>query len=211
MQLLRPTLLRIAAIAGRSPELLHEGAAIGRKWLDDRSAAASSVASMALVAAATEGDASVFDRMVAEVRKAPDRRDRRRIYEALGRFSDPVLERRALALAVDPALDARETVNVMWSALRNRRTREVAWEFFEKNFDTLLTRLPREYAPVLPHAGNVFCDAAHREEVRAFFEPRIGKIEGGERPLAQSLESVGQCDALAPAEKSGVARFLQSR
>jgi alanyl aminopeptidase len=209
-QLLRPTLLKAAAAEGRDPELRKQGAALGRRWLDDRSAVSSSLVSLALQLAAREGDAALFDRMVEEARRAKAGRDHRRIYAALGSFLDPAVERRALALILDPAFDSREAIQILWSALGDRRTRDVAWDFFRTNYDALAARLPQEYLPVLPRAGEVFCNAKRREEVRAFFEPRIGKIEGAERPLAQTLEKVGQCEMLAASQRAGVEKFLST-
>jgi alanyl aminopeptidase len=207
VEILRPILLRLALI-GKDPEITREGAAIGKRWLDDRGATSAGIVQTALVAAALEGDRAVFDRMVAEIRTSPDRKDRVRIYTALGLFSDPELERRALALTLDPALDSRESITLFRTAMGYRLTRDMAWEFFKKNFDAFVARLPREYTPVLPRMGGAFCDAAHREDVRAFFEPRIGSMEGAARPLAQALETAGQCVALAPAEGESIARFL---
>jgi alanyl aminopeptidase len=205
--LLRPTLLRLALV-GKDPEVCREGAALGTKWLADRSAASPSIAQTALVAAALEGDAAAFDRMVSEVRKSTDRQDRVRIYTALGLFADPALERRSLTLLLDPALDSRESVALLRTALRYRRTRDLAWDFLKANFDALLARLPHEYAPVLPRLVADFCDAAHQEDVRAFFQSRVEAIGGAARPLAQTLEAIGQCQALASAEGESIARFL---
>ena len=208
-QLLRPTLLGAVAGAGRDPQLRGEGAELGRKWLDDRSAVAPSVAGIAVALAAREGDAALFEHMAAEAKTAPEPRDRMRIFQALGCFLDPALERRALGLLLDPAYDIREADSILWMALDDRRTREIAWEFFRNHYDAIATRLPREYLPLLPRAGAVFCDETRREEVRAFFEPRMAKVEGAARPLAQALESIDQCSALVASQRAGVERFLR--
>jgi len=209
-QLLRPTLLRAAAADGRDPELRRQGAVLGRRWLDDRSAVASSVAQLAVKIAAEDGDADLFDRMVVEAKRVKGSRDQRRIYAALGSFLDPALERRSLALILDPAFEAREAITIFWTALDDRRTRDLAWDYFRTNYDALAARLPSEYLPVLPRAGAVFCDAKRQDEVRAFFEPRIGKVEGAERPLAQSLEKVAQCEQVTASQREGVEKFLRA-
>lgn len=209
-QLLRPLLLKAAAEEGHDPELRKQGAALGRRWLDDRSAVSSSLAGLAVQLAARDGDAELFDRMVVEAKKTRGGRDQRRIYTALGSFLDPALERRALALVLDPALVTREAIVILWTALDDRRTRDVAWDFFRTNYDAIAARLPVEYLPVLPRAGEFFCDARHKEEVRAFFEPRVVKVAGAERPLAQSLEKVGQCEMLAASQRPAVAKFLKT-
>lgn len=210
-ELLRPVLLRLA-LMGKDPEITREGAAIGRRWLDDRSASSPVVSQTALVAAALEGDAGVFDRMVKELHaKGTDRRDRNRIFTALGVSSDPALEQRALGLMLDPTLDSRESLALLRTAIGYRLARDQAWDFFKTNFDALVARLPREFGPVFPRVGSVFCDMAHRDDVRKFFEPRVASIEGAARPLAQTLETVGQCQALAPAEGESIQRFLSAR
>jgi alanyl aminopeptidase len=208
-QLLRPTLLRMAALRGRDPELRSEGVALGRRWLDDRTAADPNVAFLALEVAACDGDAALFDRMLSEAKKATETRDRRRILAALGAFTDPALERRALALTLDPAFDGRESIAILYVALADRRTRDTAWEFFRSNFDALFARLPNEARPTVPRVGAHFCDVARREQVRTFLEPRMKDVEGAERPLAQTLETIGQCESLSAVQRPSVDAFLK--
>ncbi|MDQ2870463.1 MAG: ERAP1-like C-terminal domain-containing protein [Acidobacteriota bacterium] len=208
-QMLRPRLLGLVAGTGRDPELGEEAADLARRWLADRNAVDPSLVSTVLSVAARDGDAGFFDRLVAEVRRSPEHRDRDRIFTALGEFRRPGLHRKALDLLLDPGLDSRESIAILWRALGHPETRDASWQFFKENFDAIAARLPREYLPVLPRAGGDFCDAAHREEVRRFFTARAGKIEGAARPLAQTLESVDRCVALSGGQRAGVASFLK--
>ena len=209
-QLLREKLLGAVAGAGRDPELRTEGAALGRRWLDDRSAVSSSVAATAVALAAREGDAALFERMAVEVKRAPEQRDRERLFAALGCFLDPAVERRALALTLDPSIDARESIVILWIALLDRRTQDVAWEFVKTNLDAIVARMPEELRPLLPTMGRPFCDERHRDEFRALFEPRLGKIAGAQRPFAQTLERIDRCRELSTDQRAGVERFLRA-
>ncbi|MCA1609582.1 MAG: M1 family metallopeptidase [Acidobacteria bacterium] len=208
-QMLRPRLLALVAGTGRDPELGREAAELARRWLADRNAVDPALVTTVLSVAARDGDDGFFDRLVAEVRRSTEHRDRDRIFTALGEFRRPNLNRKALDLLLDPGLDSRESIALLWRALGHRETREPSWQFFKTHFDTIAARLPREYLPVLPRAGADFCDAAHREEVRRFFSGRAGKIEGAARPLAQTLESVDRCVALSGGQRAAVASFLQ--
>ena len=45
--------------------------------------------------------------------------------------------------------------------------------------------------------------------MRDFFTPRIEKLTGGPRNLAQALEAAQQCAARVAAQKDSVARYLR--
>ncbi|HYT32371.1 MAG TPA: hypothetical protein VEO37_07255, partial [Thermoanaerobaculia bacterium] len=56
--------------------------------------------------------------------------------------------------------------------------------------------------------GRDFCDAVHRTDVEAFFQERIRKLEGAQRPLAETLEAIDQCVALKAEQQAAVSEFL---
>ena len=51
-------------------------------------------------------------------------------------------------------------------------------------------------------------EAAAREEVRAFFEPRTSRLPGGPRAFAQAMESMDLCIAQRESIQPGLVRFL---
>ena len=53
------------------------------------------------------------------------------------------------------------------------------------------------------------CDAQRIEEVRAFFTPRVDRLTGGPRNLAQALESAEQCAARVAAQRDSVRAYVR--
>lgn len=208
-ELLRPTLLRFVARAGRDPELLSEARRLALAWLDDPKAIAPDTRGSVLALAAEEGgDRGLFDRYRAKAKSLSDRQDRSRLLGALGRFPDPALEKEALQILLTDEFDIRESLTILWSALGHPLTREAAWQFFQANFDALVSRMPEEMRATLPSVGRDFCDAAHRANVEAFFQERIRKLEGAQRPLAETLEAIDQCVAIQAEQQASVSEFL---
>jgi alanyl aminopeptidase len=209
INLLRPGLLRFVARAGRDPELLSEARRLALAWLEDPKAIGPDTRGAVLAVAAEEGgDRPLFERYLAKARSLSDRQDRNRLLWALGRFHDPALEKEALQILLTDEFDIRESLAILWSALGHRLTRERAWQYFKANFDALVSRMPEEMRATLPTVGRDFCDAAHRADVEAFFQERIRKLEGAQRPLAETLEAIDQCAALKADQQAAVAEFL---
>ena len=82
-------MLRLAARAGKDPELRREARRLALAWLDDPKATGSDTLGTVLALAAEDGDRALFERLRARLEKTRDRRDRTRLFTALGRFSDP--------------------------------------------------------------------------------------------------------------------------
>jgi alanyl aminopeptidase len=209
-RILRTYLVPWVTEYGQEPQLRAEARRLAIAWLDDRHAIPPELARDALDVAAHFGDRALFDRYLAALKKAPDRRDRRRIYSALGSFEDPALLREALALYLSPEHDARETQSTLVAALDSEVGRRTVWEFVKAHYDAIVARVPRESQGQIPSLASGFCDREHRADVAAFFKDRAGKLLGGSRTLAQSLEEIDLCVALRQAQEPSIAGFLRA-
>jgi alanyl aminopeptidase len=207
-RLLRVNLVPFVAREGEEPELRAEARRLALAWLDDRSALDADMVGSVLGVAARHGDRALFERFRDAARTAPSRRDRGRLYGALGGLGDPAVVREALALVLEPSLDARETDAILYAALKNDAGARPLWEFVKENYDAILARMPREATEVMPFFGGGVCEAAQPKDVEAFFAARIQKLPGGPRNLAQTLESIDLCVAARAAQESSVRDFL---
>jgi len=55
------------------------------------------------------------------------------------------------------------------------------------------------------------CDRTRIDLVRAFFAPRIDRLTGGPRNLAQALEAAELCAARVAAQRDSVLGYLDGR
>jgi alanyl aminopeptidase len=127
---------------------------------------------------------------------------------ALGDFRDPALVRRALDLYLSNEFDPREADTPFHAAAKAINSPDLAWSFFKEHYDAILAKMPREIVGTAPSVGGGFCDPAHRKDLADFFQDRIGKLPGGLRTLAQTLETMDLCIALRNAQEESVREFL---
>jgi alanyl aminopeptidase len=214
-RLVRSVLVPFAAQLGEQPELIAEARQLANRWVDDRKAIGPDMLEAVLVTAAAFGDRALFDRLHETALREQDPRVRFTLLVALGSFRDPRIERAALALLLTREFDMRQALfPLLTEPLKNPETRDLPFQFVKENLDSLLANIPREvggdFAAALPLTGRAFCDEEHRSEVRMFFEARVKNYVGGERNLAQSLESIGLCIARRNALAPALAEFLKS-
>lgn len=207
IRLIRPWLTWVAAVRGEEPSLVAEAKKLAARWLDDATALEPEAVETVLAIAARNGDRALFDRLRKEARAAKDQKRRNQLIGALGGFQDPALIREAMSIVLSDELDVRETVWLLYP--RSERAVPLAIEFVKQNFDALITRMPAELPGYLPRVGEALCDAAGRADLEAFFKERVGRITGGPRMLAQTLEGIAVCSALREAQAESLAAFLK--
>jgi alanyl aminopeptidase len=208
---LRPALLSLVAGVGRDPELGQQATALAWRWLDDRKAVDASVVPAVLAVAARRGDQRLLDRLLAEARKTSDRTERARLFDAVGAFVDPKLAAQALPSLLADQIDLREALGGLLGGLDHAATRELAYRFVADHFDTISSRLPPLYRPGLAFTIAALCDEARTAEAEQLFRPRLEKLDGGSRVLAQALEQLSLCSAGKKAQTPGVVAFLRKQ
>ncbi|MFL5347022.1 MAG: ERAP1-like C-terminal domain-containing protein [Hyalangium sp.] len=206
---LRRTLLMLAAAGGREPTLSQEADRLARAWLADRKSVDAELARTALFVAARGGDASLFELILAQARKAQSPNERVELLSALGGFRDPALARRALALVAGEEFDVRDTQRILAIAFYTSETRALAWEFYRQNFDMLASKLRSDELGWLIGVTGTFCEESRRAEVEALLKPRVAKIEGGPRELNRALESIRVCTESERRNQPSVLEFLR--
>ncbi len=206
---LRPDVLALVAGDGRDPVLIKQARALAWKWLDDRTAVQPELVGLVLGIAARYGDQKLFDRLHADAKQATDRAERARLLGALGSFIEPTLVARAMAIALTDEFDLRESSVLLQGGLADRKTRQTAYKFMTDNYDAISRKLPEPYRPYLAFTFVSLCDESRKPEFEAFFKPRIEKLDGGPRILAQALEALSLCAAARDAQTPGVVAFLK--
>jgi alanyl aminopeptidase len=206
---LRTSLVPLVADTGRDAELIKQATALAWKWLDAHKAVDHEIVDAVLTVASRNGDQRLFDRLHADARKTGDRAEREQLLGAIGDFVDPKIVAQALALILTDEFEIRETGGILRGALAEPRTRELGFAFVKDHFDEILNKLPLLYRPYLAFSFVALCDDARRPEIEASFAPRIEKLDGGPRVMAQALEAMTLCSAQRKAETPGVEAFLR--
>jgi alanyl aminopeptidase len=169
------------------------------------------LAEIALAAAVDQGDESLFSALEARLFSTEDGEMRHRILVALGGATAPALSARALRLVGDPRLRGNERFFPLYLQGLRAETREAAFRAVRERFDALLGALPPAFADRIPGIFRGFCDDGKAQELRAFFEPRLQRLPGAQRPLAQAAESVELCAALRRVQGASAEALLATR
>ena len=145
-----------------------------------------------------EAGQPAFDAIMNELKTNHQTRQRYTLLAALASTHRPELSQRALDYGLTPAVAVGEMRYIYSSTGNEPENRAGYWQWFKTNFDKLQARMPpfaQGYAPAMVELPGT-CSKQQAEEIRAFFEPRIKQMNGGERILAQVLEGTNQCAAL---------------
>jgi cytosol alanyl aminopeptidase len=213
--LLRPDLVSLVANEGEDQQLVARALDLARRWLDDRKAIQPELVETVLPTAARHGDRKLYERFRAELLSSQDPSDRREILNAIASFADPALVKENFALFLSGKLDPRESMPLLLRPLDNWKTGPLSYEFVRANYDRIATEFPSfanlDFAAYLPRTAAVFCDSGHYADAESFFTPRVEKVMGASRILAQSLERIRQCSAQRAAVGPGVAAFLEKQ
>jgi alanyl aminopeptidase len=214
-RLLRPALVRPVATFGGDQELAGQARELADRWLTDRSAVNPEVAGDVLRTAAYYGDLSLFNRYLAEFEKTQDRQDRQRLLTAMRAFRDPLAVKAAFEAVLDRKIAFADSFPLLFSGEDFAETRKLSFEFIKAHFDQIVSGHPsifgNDLGGYLPQSGASFCDAQSKDELRAFFEPRVAQFVGAPRTLTQVLESVDLCIARKTAQEPSVKAFLEKQ
>jgi len=206
---LRPTLIDLVAEIGEDKGLIAQATQLADKWLVDHKAVQPEMVGTVLGIAAHFGDQKLFDRLHAAAKQATDRAERIRLLGAMGGFVDLKIAEQAWQLSIGDEFELREATGLLQGGFSDPRTRLAAYQFVKDHYDALSNKLPEPFRPYLAFSFVALCDDSKRAEIEAFFKPRIEKLDGGPRIMAQALEQLGLCAAARKAQTPGVIAFLK--
>ena len=135
----------------RGPTAARRGDRAHQRWLSDRKAIEPELVDAVLATAAHAGDKQLFGQLLAEAKRAKERRDRTRLISALA--GSPT--RRSPSGAGHPArrvVRARESANILFTEPLAHDS-PARLDFLKRNFDVLARRWPPEslaYSPSSP-------------------------------------------------------------
>ena len=133
----------------------------------------------------------------------------------LGNFEDPQLVNRSLAMAFDGTFDTRLSRRMILAMLSRPNTASLAYQYVRDHYADIKAKLPRavgsDHASYLPStAAASVCSDEAETEAKAFFEPRMKDVIGGQRSLANALEQIHLCAAAKPAAEQQISKFLSA-
>ena len=188
---LRALALGLMASVARDQPTISYLTELAARFIAEPASVDSSLVNAALDAAVWNGDAALYERILAALERATDPLVHEKLEGALARFRQPALLERTLERALTPAVRSQDLMTVLYNALAAPETRPLVWAFVKKHFDTIQGRLGSLASTAIVGLPNAFCDAGLREDARRFFGEH--PVPGAETTLAQSLERADTC------------------
>jgi aminopeptidase N len=212
VQLLRALVVRPVATYGGDMELAGQAKDLANRWFSDHSAVNPNMLSSVLGTAAYYGDKALFERMLAEYKRTNDKQLRQTLLGAMTSFRETAVLTEGMNAVVNGAVPFIEGAAMLFAGRNEPATRKLSFEFVKSHWEKIVQAMPTgggfDFGSVLPDTGASFCDSASRDELKAFFEPKVKKYVGAPRALDQAIEGIDLCIANKAAQESGVAAFL---
>jgi alanyl aminopeptidase len=214
-RLLRPVLTGFVARDGEDPELIASARELANKWLDTRQALPADTFRSIFDVAARNGDVALYEKLLKAAQSEKDEFFLQALISALGAFRDKELVERNLKLFLDGTFDVRLATNLLFGTQSSPDLARLPLDFVKANYDRIVAMLPSaagsDYAAFLPQTAGFACSAAEALEVQEFFGPKMAKVNGGPRNLAQLLESIRLCEAREKIQQPELIQFFESR
>jgi aminopeptidase N len=203
---LRADVFEILGIVGRDPQVLAEARQLTQGTLDNPTSVESLLAGPALEIAATDGDESLFARIVQKLNATTDQTLRHRYMRALAHFDKPELTQKALALGVSGVIRNQDSTRYVTEFLRNPATRDVAWKFIQTHWSDVEKTFTFGSGGDLVSSTGQFCEPEAAQKVSAFFKVHI--VPASERALRQAVERINSCADLKKLQQSNLESWI---
>jgi len=203
---LRGLLLQAAALLADDEAARRRARDLLDRFLADPSGVDPSLASPALVVAATLGDAGLHERIADGFRSTPNPQDRERLLVALSRFRDPDAFARTLDLSLSGDVRSQDAPYLLREAIANRENGAAAWAFVTGHWDAIEARFPANSLSRLVGGVRSFGDRALADDAAAFLEAH--PIPQGELQVRQHVERMWVTVALTEREAGRLAVTL---
>jgi aminopeptidase N/puromycin-sensitive aminopeptidase len=158
--------------------------------------------------AAVGGDAALYDRYLAQLKKDGVQPEQYyRYFNALTFFSDPALVKRTLEFALSPDVRSQDASTLIGSLLMRPSSRDQAWEFTKERWPVLLKTLNIFQAiPALVQSFGAFCTPSRAADVKEFLAKN--SVPAASRAAQQAIEKIDNCVALDMRQSKPFAAWL---
>ncbi len=204
----RADFLTLMGLIGRDPKAIQFARELMDKSLKGESVDRTMLLA-ALPIAARNGDAALYDAIIAHFSQIKTPEEGLIYGQALCLFSDPTLLTRTMKFAISPAMRAQDAPQVFGAILANPAGRQLAWDFIRNNWAEVNAKLSNYSESGIVGNTGVFCDAAKRDELESFFTSH--KVPASDRTLKLTVEQINGCIDLRAHQEPNLQTWLQKQ
>ena len=205
---LRARVIYTLGHAGSDPGVLTEARKLSEQALENPAAVDHTIAFTVFRLAAMNGDASLYDRILAKLNSKEATPEEYYLYfQTLAEFRDPALLQRTLDLAVSPAVRSQDSLGLIAAVMQNPAGTRLAWDFVRAHWGDIEKVGGGFTSGEVVASTSAFCDAGLRDEVQDFFATH--KVPTAERRLKQAIERMNYCVDLKARQTPQLSSWLE--
>lgn len=140
------------------------------------------------------GDPLLFDQLLALLKETQSPAVRAVALSALGHFSQPELQRRALDLFLTDDVRSNELWALLGPSFSEEDTYALTWSWIQAHQAQLSAKLGTQGTRTMPWLASGFCSEARAQEVEAYFKALPNPPTGQDRILGQVLSNIRRCE-----------------
>jgi len=194
---LRAQLVSALGTLGADDAVVAHCRVLHEHYLSDRASVDPDLIDAVVGVVAENGDERDYETFLARYREPSTPQEEMRYLYALGRFPDPALIQRTLALTMSE-VRTQNAPYLIAQLLGSRRAGPAAWEFVAAQWDEMCERFPGNAIPRMIEGLAAQADATLATTARAFFAEH--EVPLGELQVRQTLERLDVNVAFATRE-----------
>jgi aminopeptidase N/puromycin-sensitive aminopeptidase len=203
---LRQYLLGILANMGEDPVAIRQSATLADRYLQNPESVEPGLARIALTEAAHWGDAALFDRYLAAMRKAQSPEQFYALTSAMPGFRDPQLVQRWLEISVSDTTRNQDAALQIAEVLSRYELRQTVWPWVKAHWPEIEKKTTMSSGASIVGATASFCEAESRDEVQQFFQEH--KVPSADRVLRRVIENVNSCISFRDHQQKNLTSWL---
>ena len=193
---------------GHDPKLIQFSRELVQKVLNGHNAD-STLLGEAMVIAARNGDAALYEEFMKRVQNPKSPEDYLRFFKTLGYSQQPELIQRTLQYAVSPQVRTQDALFVFGSLMSDPSGRKPAWDFIRQHWTEVKAKMPEADIGFFVEGARSFCDNESRDQVQQFFTEH--PIPAAQRALQRTLETISNCVDTRTQQQASLAASLEKQ
>jgi aminopeptidase N/puromycin-sensitive aminopeptidase len=206
---LRALLFNLLGSYGKDPAVISRAKEIAEKYIADPASVEATLGQTALVVAARNGDAALFDKLQNVYETSSNPEVQQGALRLLAMFQDSALVKRGLNYAVSDKVRNQDSAIQVSIALQDVSTRDQAWNYVVTNWDKVQAQFTTGSGAGVVESAASFCTVEARDDVQKFFAEH--KVASSSVSLKHAIERINGCIELRKLQEPNLQHWLAAQ
>jgi aminopeptidase N len=193
----------------KDPAVIAEARKLAEQYIADQNSVDPSLAQAALGIAASNGDAALYDKLLALSASTNNPEVQTGALFLTAYFTNPALVTRTLDAVAAGKIRNQDSWILLSILLHNRDTQQQAWTYIKEHWDAIHAQFTTSSGNRVVGAAGSFCSPEKHDEVLAFFSTH--KVAASERELKIAGDNINSCVQLRQAQEGNLQSWLAAQ